>query len=39
VRLPAFFHRTPGDVDTLVWTDGDDRPAADALRKYAAESL
>lgn len=39
MRLPAFFHRTPSDVDTLVWTDGDDTQAAGMLAAYAADSL
>ncbi|HEX7590622.1 MAG TPA: hypothetical protein VF375_01620 [Candidatus Limnocylindrales bacterium] len=39
MRLPAFFHRTPSDVDTLVWTDGDDTQAAGMLSAYAADSL
>jgi hypothetical protein len=39
MRLPAFFHQTPSDVDALVWTDGDDTQAAGMLSAYAADSL
>lgn len=39
MRLPAFFHQTPSDVDALVWTDGNATQAAGMLSAYAADSL
>jgi hypothetical protein len=39
MRLPAFLQRPSNDDETLVWTDGDDRPTAELMRTYAAQSL
>ncbi len=39
MRLPPFRHGPAADVDAPSWSDGDDRPVAEVLERYAVEAL